>query len=426
MASNDNGGHRRPAPPTAWEQTQTLLRKSYLLKRGAWKMTALELFIPLYPLFFLYFILKLDFIPYKLFEVDPQTYPAMPLSYGARNMASENVPTGLPAPAVMPGLWRQNLKSLAFSPRNSKTELAVKYMCDTLFADAPIDGGCDKMKDQVSWFANPEDMFTYHDTSSTNATKLIMNQMACAGPDGPGTPAKTDVATAQGSLCAGIVFDTIGTTAGDSTFTVMSNDLTLYTTALTSIQEQAFPGATLPPVTVEEAAEHYGLLFFQAAAADAVAQVVSGGPVAGTNHIASTLRVQKAPVPKQKKVQNFLKYMLPVLFAGALFFNTQATLTQVGTECERGIKQALQLKGMQRMPFWATWFAVASLTGIVSAFLQIAVAYALKVFWYTDAGTLLLLFALFAVAQARRTFTERSRALNPLHVTAMAQDLIVA
>ncbi len=33
----------------------------------------------------------------------------------------------------------------------------------------------------------------------------------------------------------------------------------------------------------------------------------------------------------------------------------QATLTQLGQEKERGIKNALALKGMKREAFWATW-----------------------------------------------------------------------
>ena len=50
--------------------------------------------------------------------------------------------------------------------------------------------------------------------------------------------------------------------------------------------------------------------------------------------------------------------MYPMLFLTVLFINVQASLTQIGQEKERGIKDALSLKGMRKEAFWATWFLV--------------------------------------------------------------------
>ena len=62
-----------------------------------------------------------------------------------------------------------------------------------------------------------------------------------------------------------------------------------------------------------------------------------------------------------KKLKNVLfdsKLMYPMLFLTVLFINVQASLTQIGQEKERGIKDALSLKGMRKEAFWATWFLV--------------------------------------------------------------------
>ena len=210
----------RPNPPTSWEQTQTLFKKSYLLKRGAWKMTSLELFIPLYPLFFLYFILELDFIPYKLFEVDATTYAPQSLASGAAMMTA-NVPAGVPG--ATNGLWRANPASLAFAPKgDANARAAVGHLCRSLFeptlevdfngAAAVLPGAAvADCEAAVTWFDTAEELYAYTDKSSTNATKLIAKQMACE----------------SGSLCAGVVFDAWGNAdgTGESRFTVVSNDL---------------------------------------------------------------------------------------------------------------------------------------------------------------------------------------------------------
>ena len=58
-----------------------------------------------------------------------------------------------------------------------------------------------------------------------------------------------------------------------------------------------------------------------------------------------------------KKLKNVLfdsKLMYPMLFLTVLFINVQASLTQIGQEKERGIKDALSLKGMRKEAFWVT------------------------------------------------------------------------
>jgi hypothetical protein len=56
------------------------------------------------------------------------------------------------------------------------------------------------------------------------------------------------------------------------------------------------------------------------------------------------LYFQKYPNPESDRIINFRKLMYPFLFLTVLFINLQATLTQLGQERERGIKDALGLK----------------------------------------------------------------------------------
>jgi len=66
--------------------------------------------------------------------------------------------------------------------------------------------------------------------------------------------------------------------------------------------------------------------------------------------------MEEFPVLATIKLVNFRKFMYPMLFLTVLFINIQATLTQLGQEKERGIKNALSLKGMRKEAFWMTWF----------------------------------------------------------------------
>ena len=58
-----------------------------------------------------------------------------------------------------------------------------------------------------------------------------------------------------------------------------------------------------------------------------------------------------------------------MLFLTVLFINVQATMTQLGQEKERGIKNALSLKGMKKEAFWCTWMvsegAVLSVSTVI-------------------------------------------------------------
>lgn len=67
------------------------------------------------------------------------------------------------------------------------------------------------------------------------------------------------------------------------------------------------------------------------------------------------LYLEKFPNKGSYKVINIRRYMYPFLFLTVLFINLQATCTQLGQERERGIKDALGLKGMRASAFWSHW-----------------------------------------------------------------------
>ena len=59
------------------------------------------------------------------------------------------------------------------------------------------------------------------------------------------------------------------------------------------------------------------------------------------------------PVPVCVWVVQVLKILLPAFYFGCFFVSLQATLTGFGIESERGIKEALSLKGLTRVPYVA-------------------------------------------------------------------------
>lgn len=70
----------------------------------------------------------------------------------------------------------------------------------------------------------------------------------------------------------------------------------------------------------------------------------------------ATLFFEEFPQARVEKLINFRKYMYPANFLGVLFLSMQATLTLLGEEKEKGIKDALLLKGMRRSAYWISWF----------------------------------------------------------------------
>lgn len=64
-------------------QITVLMRKQIAVKKRAWKWTALEVFFPLYPIFFLYLVFEFgaEFLPYEKIVTDAVDYqPAVALS----------------------------------------------------------------------------------------------------------------------------------------------------------------------------------------------------------------------------------------------------------------------------------------------------------------------------------------------------------
>ena len=100
-----------------FRQFKLLFRNIVLNKRGSWKMTTLEVFLPLYPVILLTFILSLDIIPYS-FTIDDAVLPLAPASIASTFNAAAFQPI------------------LGFAPMSDPLAVeAAKKVCDRLGMD---------------------------------------------------------------------------------------------------------------------------------------------------------------------------------------------------------------------------------------------------------------------------------------------------
>eukprot|EP01048_Picozoa_sp_COSAG05_P017328 COSAG05_NODE_2346_length_3197_cov_1.388638_2_plen_815_part_01 len=97
----------------------------------------------------------------------------------------------------------------------------------------------------------------------------------------------------------------------------------------------------------------------------------------------ANIYVEKFPVLASLKLVNMRKLLYPMLFLTVLFINVQATLTQLGLEKERGIKDALALKGMKRRAFWISWWVSEGVVMTISVVVVTIAAWAVGVIEHT-------------------------------------------
>lgn len=57
------------------KQLSLLLKKFFKVKRGQWKVTALELFVPIYPVVFLAFMMGISIVPSEVIRVPATSSP---------------------------------------------------------------------------------------------------------------------------------------------------------------------------------------------------------------------------------------------------------------------------------------------------------------------------------------------------------------
>ena len=113
--------------------------------------------------------------------------------------------------------------------------------------------------------------------------------------------------------------------------------------------------------------------------------------------------MQQFPVRARVELVNFRKYLYPMTFLPALLITMQGTLTLLGEEKEKGIKDAMSLKGMSRAAYWISWLVSQGLGMTISCFVVAVAARALGIIEHTGMvhfGVMLWLYGCWLVTFA--------------------------
>lgn len=126
-------------------------------------------------------------------------------------------------------------------------------------------------------------------------------------------------------------------------------------------------------------------------------------------------RVQRLPVPAEVQIENFLAFVLPIMLIDSVFFNLRSLLievrhalghwstphasSQVSLQAERGFRQALILKGLNRNAIWTSAFINHGAFTLVPSTLLTAALYVAGILRHTAVIDALGIFWLNGLAQ---------------------------
>ena len=364
------------------------MRKTMLMKQRALKWTLLEIFFPLYPICFLWLIFKFgaDFLPYE--KIETEAVSLMP--------AVSMLNTSLPGLAFMVSKGGK----IGFAPVNPGSANAARVVQNTVCSSTAAIFTAASFPamdpDLCKLYESPEIMNknqgwmpSFEAVESVNADHVdaaVEDQGMYLGVevDAKGLTIRHEdmllVADMSGDLMeknAGVVglhaiqalssYALINYNVCSDAYDACGDDCLAATTGLAAAMEQlmplcaADPAAAVCTAAVEGVCARTGIT--DEALTDCSTQLL-GVATCIMNNMSPALMMaggwnfymEEFPVLATIKLVNFRKFMYPMLFLTVLFINIQATLTQIGQEKERGIKNALALKGMRKEAFWSTWF----------------------------------------------------------------------
>jgi hypothetical protein len=273
-----------------------LLGKFWKVKRGQWKVTLLELLVPIYPVAFLAFMMGISIVPSEVVRVPATASPA-----------AANLTDGA---SMAPWLVAGGTSTLGFAPSDAASRAHAAATCEILYG-APADGadacgGAQFFADEAALVAAGSDDYS------------------------------------ESPVAAGVVFTPTGG------INIVHTDLEL--AALVMVEMGwTWPAttaeATAPP-QVEDAAVASGLLLLQAAATEALLGCADSTPplpeacpfsTGGFDSLASSGSLELSRTPEQARIElsNYLTIVFPMMLAGCLFMSLQASMTQVRKERER-------------------------------------------------------------------------------------------
>ncbi len=382
------------------------MRKTMLMKQRALKWTMLEIFFPLYPICFLWLIFKFgaDFLPFEVIKTEATSL--MP--------AVSMMNTSLPGLAFMMSKGGK----LGFAPVNGGSANAARVVqstvCSTtamVFAHVPDFGEMDPELCQL--YDSPEVMNvnqgwmpSFEEVESVNADHVdadvdeqgmylgvevdakgltIRHEDMILVADMSGDPMEKNAGLVGLHAIQALASSAlINYNVCPSEFDACGGDCLAATTMLTAGLEQLMPvcaeNAAAPECVNPVGAMIGGVCTATGATDQALTdcqtqlQAVAGCLMANMSPAlmmasGGNFYMEEFPVLATIKLVNFRKFMYPMLFLTVLFINIQATLTQIGQEKERGIKNALALKGMRKEAFWSTWFLGEGMILTISTFI---------------------------------------------------------
>ena len=344
----------QPRASGCCHQFALLLKKFARVKAGNIKVTLLELFVPIYPVAFLFFMIKISIVPSEVMHTVATVSPP---------------PANLTAAAGM-ALWMANTSLLGFAPDTPSDRATANATCALLWG--PAENAC-------------------LDAQFFESEAALVAAGAVAD-DG-----------ITSAVAAGISF------TSDTSFTVVHHDLEMGALVLDEFG-WAWPGSASPPgaaapFQMEDAAVASGLVLLQAATTEAIlgcaddpAALPQQCPLAGGSADVA-LSLTRAPEPARTLLNNYLTIIYPMMLGTCLFMSLQASMTQSATEIERGIKEALLVKGMRRDAFWFAWLLGQGGVTIIAALVTVISLYAFQILETTSFGFMLGLMVVGSIAQ---------------------------
>ena len=421
-------------------QVELLMRKQFILKRRAWKWTLLEIFFPLQPIFFLWLVFTLggDFLPYEkeVTQVTSSFTPVNLLNNSAAGLAVAMhiggsigfapVSTSADdhaAAAALHSLFCGGYDGVLGAPQYGDVVQQFEAQADEAASAAcAADSGsmqCRMMgaaseatysPGRCQWFASPADLdaaggwFPFAgggggmDFGAPGAAQqgmyigavvgahslLIRNEDLILVDDANGDPEE------QNTLRTGLLAFQWG-----ASLALLANDRCPSQMAMCGqacfAQLVGIAASGQLQACGSGVACVLGLLTEFPPAADSVPLLYCLQSASNEGELMRTLRLanplglfmEQFPVAGSIKLINMRKFMYPFMFLTVLFLNVQATLTLLGEEKEKGIKDALSLKGMQRAAFYGTWFLSQSAVMTASCFVVTVAARACSIIVHT-------------------------------------------
>ena len=115
--------------------------------------------------------------------------------------------------------------------------------------------------------------------------------------------------------------------------------------------------------------------------------------------LTQSIFLQSLPIPEEVKLENFLSFIFPILLLGSLFFSMRTLLIDISLQAERGFRQSLMLKGLDRTAIWVSAFVTHGAFTCLVALLLTAALYATQILKFTAVGDAIGVFLLNALAQ---------------------------